>query len=222
MDATIEPRLVAAMMELVFDIGCRRASFVTRDDELVVMAATPDKSVLIRGSVPAVVLQHGGFSLLRDDFNLMRSPSRAQANVKFDGGEIASLTYGRRRSSSLATPFKGTRHPARSLPDTYDAKADVEPKKLYDVILKSLDSGCARFDVSEGRMSVNGVNMAGIRGKNAATISAAGTYEWEPVACVIRGCQHAKYLALHITDNGPLVILCTDAITLGVSLAHAD
>ena len=146
----------------------------------------------------------------------MRSPSMANANITYDGMEIAKLTYSGRKSSALAAPFKGTRHPARSLPARYDAQAVLSAEKMYNAIWELSDAGSITLSVSGGRMTADGTYIGKAQGE------ASGTYEWEPIACMLDGCQHAKSLAVRIEDGGgPLVMLCTEEITFGASMSHA-
>ena len=56
MDAIIQPGLVAPMATMARDLGCKKMSFVVQNRRLTVLAATPDKSVLLHGFIPTRVL----------------------------------------------------------------------------------------------------------------------------------------------------------------------
>ena len=214
MDAIIQPGLVAPMAGMARDLGCRRMSFVAQNGRLTALAATPDKSVLLNGFVPAKVLEDGGFSLEERHLNLMMSPSMAKAHVSYDGDEMASLSYSGRNSSSWATPFTGKRHPAKNLPAEYDAQAVVQTTKLADSIYEDLDAKPVGIKAAGGRMVVNGVDVGGVQGE------AAGRYEWTPLACMLNGCQHAAFITVWLKDGGPLLLLCTEEMNLRVCVAH--
>ena len=53
MDAIIQPGLVAPMAMIARDLGCKRMSFVAQNGRLTALAATPDKSVLLKGHIQA-------------------------------------------------------------------------------------------------------------------------------------------------------------------------
>lgn len=215
MNATIRPGLVAPMTGMAHDLGCRRVSFLAQKDRLTVLAATPDKSALLHGFVPATVFVAGGFSLDERNMNLMRSPSMARAQITYNKDGIACLSYSGRSPSSEASPFMGKRHPAIRLPAEFDARATAQTQELIDSVWKSSDEGYVDFKVAGGQMSVNGTAVGEARGE------AAGRYFWRPVACMLDGCQHARSLAVQITDGGPLLLTCTEEIDLRVCVAHA-
>ena len=214
MEAIIQPGLVAPMAEMARDLGCTRMSFVAQNGRLTALAATPDKSVLLNGFVPATVLEAGGFSLEERHLGLMMSPSMAKAHVSYDGGEMARLSYSRRNSSSWAAPFMGRRHPAKNLPAEHDAQAVVQTTELMDSIYQDLDAKPVSIKATGGRLVVNGVDVGGVQGE------AAGRYEWRPLACMLNECQHAEFTTVWLTDGGPLLLLCTEEINLGMCVAH--
>ena len=214
MDAIIQPGLVAPMAMMARDLGCTRMSFVAQDERLTALAATPDKSVLLHGFVPAKVLEAGGFSLEERNLNLMMSPSMAKAHVSYDGVEMAQLSYGRRNSSSWASPFTGRRHPAKNLPAEHDARALIQTQKLIDSIYQDYDAKPVGIQAAGDRLVVNGVDVGGARGE------AAGRYAWTPLACMLNGCQHAEFTGVWLKDGGPLLLLCTEEIDLKMCVAH--
>ena len=214
MDAIIQPGLVAPMAEMARDLGCTRMSFVAQNGRLTALAATPDRSVLLNGFVPARVLEAGGFSLEERHLNLMMSPSMAKAHISYDGGEMARLSYSRRNSSSWASPFTGRRHPSKNMPAEHDAQAAAPTSKLIDSIYQDLGAKPVGIQAAGGRLVVNGVDVGGARGE------AAGRYEWKPLACMLNGCQHAEFTTVWLKDGGPLLLLCTEEINLRMCVAH--
>ena len=214
MDAIIQPGLVAPMAMMARDLGCTRMSFVAQNERLTALAATPDKSVLLYGFVPARVLEAGGFSLEERNLNLMMSPSMAKAHVSYDRNEMAQLSYGRRNSSSWASPFTGRRHPAKNLPTEHDAQAAVRTQTLIDSIYQDHDAKPVDIQAAGGRLVVNGVDVGGAKGE------AAGRYAWTPLACMLNGCQHAEFTTVWLKDGGPLLLSCTEEIDLRMSVAH--
>lgn len=218
MHATIQPGLIAAMVGIIHDARCRRASFLARDGRFTVMAATKDKSVLFNGSIPSTITKEGGFTLTEEKFNFMRSPSMSTAQVTFDQDDgIAKVSYGKRRYFEEVTQFKGTRHPAMTLRDKQDAEATVDSEELIDAVYEPDDKEEIDFKIAGGRVTVAG---AGVKGTNNAVGSASGRYRWEPIACMLNGCQHADSLAIHMKDKGALTIVCTDSMMFGVRILH--
>lgn len=213
MDAIIQPRLVAPMAMMARDLGCTRMSFVAQNGRLTALAATPDKSVLLNGFVPAKVLEAGGFSLEEQHLNLMMSPSMAKAHVSYDGSEMAQLSYGRRNSSSWASPFTGRCHLAKNLPAKHDAQAAVQTQKMVDSIYQDRDAKPVGIRATGGRLVVNGMDIGDARGE------AAGRYAWTPLACMLNGCQHAEFITVQLKDGG-LLLLCTEEINLRMCVAH--
>ena len=212
--ATIKPGLVATMMEVIHDSGCTRASFVASGEKFTVMAASPDNSVLFNGSIPAHVSQPGGFTLAESEFNLMRSPSMANASITYDGAEHAQLSYSGRNSSAWATPFTGTRHRAKNLLSKHDADAVISVNKMINK-LDQQDEGEICLEISQGRIKINNIGVGG-----GANGKAVGRYKWEFIAGMLYGCQHAKNMTLHMEDHGALTLLCTEEIMFGTRISH--
>ena len=213
--AAIKPGLIAAMMEVIHDSGCKRASFVASGEKFTVMAARPDNSVLFNGSIPAHVSRPGGFTLTEDEFNLMRSPSMANASITYDGAEQAHLSYGGRDSWAWAVPFKGTRHRARKLLGKHDADAVINVNKMIDKLDKQQDEEEVGLEISQGRITVNGIDAG-----RSANGKAVGRYKWRFMACMLYGCQHATNMALRMEDHGALTLLCTEEIMFGTRISH--
>ena len=214
MDAIIQPGLVAPMAMMARDLGCKRMSFVAKDGRLTALAATPDKSVLLNGFIPAQVLESGGFSLEERNLNLMMSPSMAKAHITHDGDERAQLSYSGRHPSEWATPFMGKRHPAKNLPTKYDAQAVVQTTKLLDALYLDTDAKSVLIKAAGGRLFVNDVDVGDAQGE------AAGRYEWESLACMLNGCQHAGFITVRLKTGGPLLLVCDEWINLSMCLAH--
>lgn len=212
-DAIIQPGLVAPMSMIARDLGCRRMSFVAQNGRLIALAATPDKSVLLNGHIPAKVIEAGGFSLEERHLNLMMSPSMAKAHITYDGGDMAELSYSGRSSSAWATPFAGKRHAAKNLPAERDAQATVQTSSLLDSVYQ--DTEYASIKATEGRLVVNGTDVGDAKGE------AFGRYEFTPVACMLNECQHAEFITIWLNDGGPLLLFCTEEIHLGVCVTHA-
>lgn len=202
------------MAMMARDLGCTRMSFVAQNERLTALAATPDKSVLLNGFVPAKVLEAGGFSLEERHLNLMMSPSMAKAHVSYDGSEMAELSYGGRNSSSWASPFTGKRHSAKNLPAKHDAQAAVQTQKMVDSIYQDYDAKPVGIRATGDRLVVNGMDIGGAQGE------AAGRYAWTPLACMLNGCQHAEFITVQLKDGGPLLLLCTEEINLRMCVAH--
>ena len=215
LEATIKPGLVAVMMEVIHDSECKRASFVASGEKFTVMAARPDNSVLFNGSIPAHVSRPGGFTLTEGEFNLMRSPSMANASITYDGAEQAHLSYRGRNSWAWAVPFKGTRHSARKLLNKHDADAVINVDKMVDELGEQRDKEEVCLEISQGRITVNGIDVGG-----GANGKAVGRYKWRFIACMINRCQHATNMALHMKNHGALTLLCTEEIMFGTRIFH--
>lgn len=214
MDAIIQPGLVAPMAMMARDLGCKSMSFVAQNGRLTVLATTPDKSVLLNGFIPAQVLETGGFSLEERHLNLMMSPSMAKAHISYDEDERARLSYSRRNSSEWAAPFMDEHHPAKNLPTEHDAQAVVQTSKLLDTLYLDTDVESVLIKATGDRLFVNNVDVGDAQGE------AAGRYEWETLACMLNGCQHAEFTTVCLKDGGPLLLLCNEAINLNVCVAH--
>ena len=215
LEATIKPGLVAVMMEAIHDSGCKRASFVASGEKFTVMAAVPDNSVLFNGSIPAQVSRPGGFTITENEFNLMRSPSMANASITYDGTEQAHLSYGGRNSWAWATPFKGTQHRARNLLGKHDADAVINVDKMIDKVYERQDKEEICLEISQGRITVNGIDVgSGANGK------AVGRYKWKFMAIMLNSCQHATDITLHMEDHGAMTLLCTEEIMFGIRISH--
>lgn len=214
MDAIIQPGLVAPMAMMARDLRCTRMSFVAQNGRLTALAATPDKSVLLNGFVPAEVLEAGGFSLEERHLNFMMSPSMAKAHISYGEDEMARLLYSRRNSSEWAAPFMGKRHPAKNLPTEHDAQAVVQTSDLLDVLYQDTDVESVLIEAAEDRLFVNDVDVGDAQGE------AAGRYEWHPLACMLNGCQHAEFITVWLKNGGPLLLLCNEVINLNMCVEH--
>ena len=214
MDAIIQPGLVASMMGVIADARCRRASFLAQDNKFTVMAATPDRSALFNGFLHAKVSQPGGFTIEDREFNMMRSPSMAKANVTYDGVETARLSYSGRNYMAFAAPFKGTRHPARNPFTKFDAETVIDLQKMSDAVWEDTTVEKIDFEISRGRIVIGGMDVGGAKGR------ASGKYDWEMVACMLHGCQHAPRMTVRMEDRGALTLLCIINVTFGALISH--
>ena len=191
---------LAPLTEFARDVGCRRVSFYAEHKSLKVLAATKDESVLLNASVPADVMEPGGFALEERKLTMLMSPSGAKAELSYNEDGIVSLDYSRRHASEEAAPFSNKRHAAKRLPIEYDAQALVAVDRVVDILWEHEDHERVKIQAADGRMFINGLPAGEAEG------AAVGTYSWNKMANIMHYLQALKRMSIRLQDGGPLVL----------------
>lgn len=196
----MKPMYLAPLTEFARDIGCKRMSFYAEHKSLKVLAATRDKSALLNASVPANVIEPGGFALEEHKLTMLMSPSGAKAELLYSEDGIVHLDYSGRHSSEEAAPFSNKRHAAKRLPVEYDAQALVAVERVVDVLWEHDDHERVAVKAADGRIFINGLSVGEAEGE------AVGTYNWHVMAAMMHYLQDLERMAIRLQDGGPLVL----------------
>ena len=213
MRAIIKDMHLAPLTEFARDAGCKRVSFYADHKSLKVLASTPDASVLLNASVPADVMEPGGFALGAHKLDMFMHYGDTEADLSYEDGIVRS-DYGCCHASEDAAPFANKRHAAKRLPVEYDAQALVAVKHVVRILWDHNDHKQVKMRAADGRLLINGLSAGGAEGE------AAGTYAWQKLANIMHHMQDLTRVSIRLQDRGPIVLTFLGPPDVALCIRH--